>query len=569
MTAGPVIDCVLVGYNELPFSELVANSEATEDISGTFSYLKTNSILLGGARLTYTDLLNRVLERAHRGSRPLNVFELPNLAVCYLASFLRRRGFAVEIVNFVNHERDRLSALLDDRPRAVAITTTFYVEPSPIIDLVEFIKSIDPATTVIVGGPHIFSICRDYNLPMQDSILEMIGADVYVNDSQGESTLAMVLERLRAGRDLGDVPNLIYRRQTSAPAPAVSSRLPMLNDADRSTFARTASQPENNDLNTDAIDWSRIDPRLFTPATQTRTARSCAYKCSFCTFPAMAGELTLTDLDVVEQELRYLQQAGVTYLTFIDDTFNVPAPRFKQLCRMLIKNRFEFRWISHFRPANADDECFRLMKEAGCLAVFLGIESGDQSVLNNMNKAAKVERYAYGIEQLHRHGIVSFASLIVGFPGETPQSVRNTIAFLQSAAPTFYQAALYFHYPATPIHQKRLEHGIQGTGYSWTHNTMTWQEAAAAVDFIYQTVDQSIVLPLYGFDFFGMPYFFTNGVSFDQFTQFLRIAQSMLVDSYPNTPVDFSARERQLVQLFAREGQPPALAVPGNAIAAS
>jgi radical SAM PhpK family P-methyltransferase len=548
---GQPVDCVLIGYNEVAFGDLVAKSKPGQANNGTYSYLKANSILLDGSRVTYTELLNRVLEQAGQGKRRLNVFDLPNLGACYLASFLRRRGFAVEIVNFFNHDRDQLRQLLAAGPRAVAITTTFYVEPTPIAEIVSFVRAANSSTTIIVGGPHVFNICRDYDVATQDYILERIGADVYIYDSQGESTLALVVERLRAGRDLADVPNLIYRGGGEPPAPQPRSRLTLLNDASQSAFARTPARPENNDMNADAIDWSQLDRSLFTPATQTRTARSCAYKCSFCTFPSMAGELTLSDIDVVERELRYLQQAGVKYLTFIDDTFNVPLPRFKQLCKMMIRNRFEFQWISHFRPANADDECFELMRQSGCMAVFLGIESGDQSVLNNMNKAAKVERYAYGIERLHHHGIVSFASLIVGFPGETQQSVQNTIAFIENSAPTFYQAALYYHYPATPIHQKRVEHGIQSSGYSWRHKTMTWQEAAEAVDVMYRTIKNSHILPLFGFDFFGMPYFFAQGISFEQFRSFLRIAQTMLVDSCPDQPVDFGARERQLVDLFA------------------
>lgn len=534
MTNDNVVDCVLIGYHEMPFSDLVEKSKPRAASGGTYSYLKANSVLIDGRRISYTELLNRAWTRTGRAATagPLNVFDLPNLGACYLASFLRRRQFSVEIVNFFNHDRDRLVQLLGDGPRAVAITTTFYVEPSPITELVRFIRSQNSETKIVVCGPYIFNLCRDMDVATQDYVLDSIGADIYVHDSQGETTLGLILDRLRSGRDLDDVPNLICARG-------------------RRTFVRTATKPESNDMNAESIDWSLIDRRLFTPATQTRTARSCAYKCSFCTFPSMAGELTLTNLDVVEGELRYMHQAGVRYLTFIDDTFNVPLPRFKQLLRMMIRNEFGFRWFSHFRAGNADAECLDLMKASGCMAVFLGIESGDQSVLNNMNKAAKVERYAWAIGELHKRGIISFASFIVGFPGETRETVRNTIAFIEATAPTFYQAALYYHYRATPIHQKRVEHGIQGDAYSWRHNTMTWQEAAASVDMMYRTVTHSTILPIFGFDFFGIPYFLAKGFSFDQFSGFLRLAQPMLVASYADRAVDFSNHERQLDQLFA------------------
>jgi radical SAM PhpK family P-methyltransferase len=563
MTNGNVVDCVLIGYHEMSFSDLAERSKPRSASGGTYSYLKANSVLLDGRRISYTELLNRAWSRTGHDAGPLNVFDLPNLGACYLASFLRRRQFSVEIVNFFNHDRARLVQLLNDGPRAVAITTTFYVEPSPIIELVRFIRSHNSEAKIVVGGPYIFNLCRDMDVATQDYVLDSIGADIYVHDSQGETTLGLILDRLRNGRDLDDVPNLIYVRSRRSDAPVSPSPLRMVTEVTQSAFVRTPSRPENNDMNTEAIDWSLIDRQLFTPATQTRTARSCAYKCSFCTFPSMAGELTLTNLDVVEGELRYMHGAGVRYLTFIDDTFNVPLPRFKQLLKMMIRNDVGFRWFSHFRAGNADAECLDLMKDSGCMAVFLGIESGDQTVLNNMNKAAKVERYAWAIDQLHKRGIISFASFIVGFPGETRETVRNTIAFIEATAPTFYQAALYYHYRATPIHQKRVEHGIQGDAYSWRHNTMTWQEAAASVDMMYRTVSHSTVLPIFGFDFFGIPYFLAKGLSFDQFAGFLRLAQPMLVESYADQAVDFSAHERQLDQLLAGPtlASPSAIAV--------
>jgi radical SAM superfamily enzyme YgiQ (UPF0313 family) len=139
----------------------------------------------------------------------------------------------------------------------------------------------------------------------------------------------------------------------------------------------------------------------------------------------MAGEHVLTSLDVVEREFRTRHEIGVRFLNVIDDTFNVPLPRFKDLLRMMIRNRFGFQWISFLRWGNTDDETFDLMREAGCVAVLLGIESGDPTVLRHMNKKATPDRYRYGIARLNAAGIASFASVIIGFPGETDPRDRR------------------------------------------------------------------------------------------------------------------------------------------------
>jgi anaerobic magnesium-protoporphyrin IX monomethyl ester cyclase len=85
---------------------------------------------------------------------------------------------------------------------------------------------------------------------------------------------------------------------------------------------------------------------------------------------------------------------------------------------MMIDRQFEFKWYSYFRCANADDEVFDLAARSGCTGVFLGIESGDNRMLKEMYKTTTVDKYRYGLDKL-RERIFSYASFIVGFPGET------------------------------------------------------------------------------------------------------------------------------------------------------
>src|SRR5258707_1356704 len=108
---------------------MVQRAELSKDISGGYRNLMFNSAPFRGRRLTYTDLLNGAVEGATGRPSHLNVSRLPSLGVSYLVSFLRRRSLRVEFINFFNYELDRFRELLRERPRAVAITTTFYYEP--------------------------------------------------------------------------------------------------------------------------------------------------------------------------------------------------------------------------------------------------------------------------------------------------------------------------------------------------------------------------------------------------------------------------------------------------------
>jgi p-methyltransferase len=256
---------------------------------------------------------------------------------------------------------------------------------------------------------------------------------------------------------------------------------------------------------------------------------------------------------VIERELAYLHSIGVKQLLFIDDTFNIPLNRFKELCRMMIRRQFNFQWFSYFRCANADLEAFDLMAEAGCTGVFLGIESGDNQVLKAMNKIATAEKYRVGIGRLRERGILSYASFIIGHPGETVDTARHTIRFIEETRPDFYCLEAFFFDPKVPIGAKAAEYGMTGTGYAWSHNTMDWGMAADLVEEGYRTIASSIVVPLYGFDLWSLAYLMGQGLTLDQLLTFLREAATLLVGTSrepgPTVPADMI--EQRLASAFA------------------
>lgn len=516
------LDCILIGFNQIDFADFARAQQVFAESSGGYKELMTNSVLLGDRRLTYMDLLNATLEYKTGQPSELSAFKMPSLGVAYLSSFLRRRGFTTGLVNYFNTGRDDLAAMLAESPKAVAITTTYYVDDEPIRQIIDFIRQHNPTVPIIVGGPRVHNLCAGQSAQTQNVLLGAIGADIYINDSQGESTLAAVLGVLKSGgTDLSQIPNLIYR----------TGRRP-------ADVGRTMRKFENNNLDQESVDWSFFDPSFYAPTSYMRTSRSCSFGCAFCNYPAMAGELALSDLSTIENELRYLTEHGVKNMIFVDDTFNVPLPRFKKICRMMIENQFDLNWVSFFRCSNADDEAFDLMAEAGCLGVFLGIESGDERILKNMTKFARTDRYRYGIEQLTNRGMITLASIVLGFPGENEESVRNTLDFVNETKPTFYNVQLYYHDVLAPIEKQREKYGINGSGYSWAHDSMNWQEGVAYKDDFVARATGSALMPLYGLSIWCIPYLLANGMSMDTIIRFVRTATEYVVKSLDVDYVD-------------------------------
>jgi len=526
------LDCVLIGYNDVDFDVFAAKQKRMAKQSGGYHEIKTNSLIHEGKRLTYMAFLNEVIARATGKDPELNVFEAPALGACCLRNHLQKQGFEAEVVNFFNYDKAKLKRLLARNPRAVAITTTFYIDSAPVAEIVKFVRQHNPAVKIIAGGPHILNLASDLDEATLGYVFKSIGADIYIIDSQGEQTLARVAAKLReTDPDLSAIPNLYYADAT-----------------DR--LRRTERKAEQNDLDENSVDWSRFDNDLITPIAYLRTARSCPFKCTFCNYPTMAGAHTLGSVEALERELRQLHAAGTTDVVFIDDTFNVPLPRFKNILRMMIANGFGFRWVSFFRCSNADEEAIALMRESGCQGVLLGIESGDQRQLEYMNKAAKLPRYEWGIQQLNQHGIASFVSLICGFPGETRESVMNTIQFIEKTKPTFFNVQLYFHDLRAPIHRQAERFGIHGAGYNWRHDTMTWQEAAAWACYMLRNIRNATPLGLLGFSLWGVSYLLSQGVSMDQIVRFGELTRPMLYDGLDDRVGEYSREMSELTALF-------------------
>ncbi|CAM2010572.1 radical SAM protein [Acanthopleuribacter pedis] len=533
MNASTPLDCILVGYNDIDFNDFSARQKATEHRAGGYHEVKTNSILQDGRRVTFMEVLNDMIVEATGNDPKLNVFEAPALGAHYLCSYLNTRGLNVDLVNFFNRDQAKFAALLAGKPRTVAITTTFYIDNSPIREIVAFIREHAPDTQIIIGGPHIYNVHADLQNDWEtlSFVLKETGGDVYIIDSQGEETLYQTLVALRDGNDLAGVNNLAYR-------------------ADDESFSPTERKIENNDLNSNIVDWTTFDPNALRPLTYLRTARSCPYSCSFCQYPVLAGPHVVNDIEAIQTQLTYLHEIGTTDLVFIDDTFNVPLPRFKKLLRMMIENQFNFRWVSFLRVANVDEEAIDLMADSGCVGVLLGIESGDPTILKIMNKRADVDRYKWGISQLKRRGIMSYASLICGFPGESKETILNTIHFIEEAAPTFFNVQLYFHDTSAPIHRRHAEFDLKGAGYSWSHAGMNWEEAMDWAKYMYQSIGNSTFISLYGFSLWGISYLVSKGLTPDQLISFGKITKPLLFDSLTDRPSDLETVRPALMEVF-------------------
>jgi len=398
----------------------------------------------------------------------------------YLCQFLEARGFTAALAPDRAPNGEALRAALAAGPRAVVISTTFLPFAAQIDALAAFAKRHAPGAAVIAGGIQVWKSYRHDRLLAPGSIgSELRGAvsehsylmdahlaspvDLFIVSNSGEETLARVLACLRDGGDARRLDNVAWiaggkwRVNPVAPEPFHEVR----------------------------VDWTRFLGRPTSAFVPVQAGLGCGFRCAFCDFAGLRPVRTRSLASLLE-EIRTIPPCdGVRRVYFTDDNLFPTRRRAVELCRALIASGLGVRWRGLARVAVVDDETADLMARSGCLEVLLGVESGDPGMLRRMNKRVSPEQILSGIACLGRRGISTKSTFIVGFPGETEDTIRNTIALLNAYpadAPALHRY-MFFLFAVLPLSaaagpEARRRYGLTGYGYDWKHATMDAPTAA-------------------------------------------------------------------------------------------
>lgn len=223
------------------------------------------------------------------------------------------------------------------------------------------------------------------------------------------------------------------------------------------------------------------------------SVRGCPYRCAFCNYPFLFDDNVFRRKSaerIAEDWIAYARE-GVEIITCLDSLFTLPPTRLHELCDRLIAAGSPVKWICYARADDlADLATCQRMRAAGCQQVHVGIESGSQEILNNMNKRCTVEANERALINCREVGITTVATVILGFPGETAATVQATFNMLRRAPPDIYYAAVFntrFEYVPILEPEQRARFGLRTVRGGeaaipyWRHNTMcasetgTWQ----------------------------------------------------------------------------------------------
>ena len=365
-----------------------------------------------------------------------------NGAIAYLGSYLNARSLNFDYVCSCEEQIETLENKLLQDIGIIAISTTFVLDVERIISLIKWIRVKKPHCRIVIGGSFITYTISQYSIVEREILMRGIGAEYFICSYFGEKALAELVAAIKKNdfEKIAHIPNL-YRREGNH-------------------YLFFCQEDDSTRLQENMVDWTLFsdDTATYIPV---RTGISCMYNCAYCSFPQYGGKYQVLDIPSIEKELQTLVNVKkVEIVHFVDDCFNKPANRFKNVLRMLVRNQFTFKWHSFLRCEDIDDETISLMKESGCLGVLIGLESGCPDMLSRMNKKIDLIKSKETIHKLNEAGILTYALFMVGYPGETIQSVKRTIDYIEECRPMYYALSPWYCNISSPVYQHKNEYEI-------------------------------------------------------------------------------------------------------------
>jgi len=274
------------------------------------------------------------------------------------------------------------------------------------------------------------------------SSLTYLGADMGLS-GEGELTLPALLQAMEGKRGLDSVPGL-HLPEKGRVGPRA-----LIRDLDSCPLPR----PENLGLD-------RMERDDFWLPFQTR--RGCPLDCSYCSTGSIEGRrIRKRSVARVVASLEEFEQAGVRKVFFVDNTFNLPAGYARRLCQSMLEAGLSLKWCAIVYPMSIDAGMANLMARAGCIQVSLGFESCSPAILSSLNKRFSREEVRRVSESFKRAGIRRMGFLLLGAPGETEDSVRESLDFAEALGLEALKITVGVRvYPGTRLARQAVNAGL-------------------------------------------------------------------------------------------------------------
>jgi anaerobic magnesium-protoporphyrin IX monomethyl ester cyclase len=374
---------------------------------------------------------------------PPNVHSHPPfipLGIAYLGAVAENAGHQVTVIDCqaekLTYEtfRKRIAQTPSDII-GVTATTLLYNSAMKLIDIA---KEALPQAVTVLGGSH--GTFWDEN-----TLQEYPNLDVVVR-REGEQTFVELIDKIHNQSSLDNVLGITFRNVDKI---VRNEDRPLIEDLDALPFPAHHLMP---------LESLKHNGKIIFPL---MSSRGCVFWCDFCSTVRMFGRgyRMRSPKNVVDEMQLVHDRYGVDQVTFYDDAFSVDRNRVVKICEELQTRKLHMKWDCGTRVDMVDRELMKTMRDAGCFAVWLGVESGSEAILGAMNKRIKLDQTRLAYKTAHQLGLMTIANVVLGFPGETEQTARETIRFVKELNPDDVGFYIATPYPGTPMYELVKKNG--------------------------------------------------------------------------------------------------------------
>ena len=369
--------------------------------------------------------------------RDRSVFRFPPLGISYIAASLQQAGHSVHLVDctFLD-KKEALNRALETQAEVVGI----YAMVSMLDECLWFARQLRPTCRLLVaGGP----------LPTCDPEPFLNDFDVVVR-GEGEQTMLELLQAYEETSELDKIAGIVYRKLGDEPAKSKLVSTPeraFTKTLDRIPFPARALLPNES--------YIRYGKKKYGYSiTTVMSTRGCPFRCEFCSNVVFGGSYRERSPENVVDEIVEVLALGYDRISFTDDVFTMKKGRVVKVCQEIRRRGLKFNWECLGRVDALDTPTALDMKAAGCTRIFFGIESGEERILKLMNKKISTEQARRGVEAAHNAGLQVGAFFIIGYPGDTNETVLKTLRFANSLPLDYLGLSMPYPLPGTDLYKR-------------------------------------------------------------------------------------------------------------------
>lgn len=342
---------------------------------------------------------------------------LQPLGICYVAAVLEKNDIEVGILDadILDLTFEQTIEEIDKKNPKILMISLLTTTYDGVVELSNALKKQKPNLKIIVGGPHL---ATDPENTMKNSCF-----DVGVLGEAEYTTLDLV-QHLLKDWDISSVKGIIYMAQDGLVKNPPRDVIPNLDEL---------PMPAYHLLPPMDMYHPQIHNYRFKPVMPMVTSRGCPHRCIFCDQGVFGKRFRyFSGKNVVDQIEELQKKYGVREITFHDDVFTLSKERVYELCDEIEKRKLKIAWSCLSRADHLDRDLLKRMKKAGCWLIAMGIESGNQEILDFIKKDVKLESIKEVTDWAYEEGIKVRGFFQIGHPKETRQTIEDTINFALS-----------------------------------------------------------------------------------------------------------------------------------------